>query len=325
MMKIIPIEEAVGKALSHELTGIIPGKGENITYPRGYVVKEEDLENLKNMGKYHVKVMEESQGLVHENDGALIIAKSLMGKGLRLSEPREGKVHGFAQEKGLLRVNGCTLKQVNLVDGIKVATRRRYSAVEEGEKVATVSITPLEIQEEVLDKALSYLEHPLVELLPFKKLKIGIITTGNEVFEGRIKDGFGPYIAEKLAPFGYPRPEQQIVPDHPEAIRNAIQDFLADNVDLVFLTGGLAVDADDYTMRAVREYPEMEIQAYGSPVLPGAMFLAAYYRDKVPFIGLPAGLLRGGPSVLDLVLPLLLAEVRITREYIASLGEGGLL
>lgn len=324
-MKVIPIEEAVGKALSHELTGIIPGNNQNITFFRGYIVKEEDLETLKNMGKYHIKVLDEDSEQVHENEAAEQIGAALLGKGCSLTPGKEGKVHGFAINKGLLRVQGCTLKKLNMLDGIKAATKCKNRIVEAGEKVATISITPLELEQSILKEGLDILEHPLVEVLPLFSPKVGIITTGNEVYEGRIKDAFKPYIKMKLEPFGYAILEQSIVPDQQEAIEEAMGDFIHRNFDIIFLTGGLSVDADDYTMKSVREYPDMEILAYGSPVFPGAMFLAAYYRNELPVIGLPAGLLRGGESILDRILPLVWARVKLNKEFIASLGEGGLL
>lgn len=324
-MKIIPIEDAVGKKLSHELTGIIPGKSENITFLRGYVVKVEDVEILKNMGKYHVKVIDEDSNLIHENDGALIIGSKAVGAGVTLSEPKEGKVHAYAIEKGIFISSIDKLKEINLLDGIKISAKRKYSVVEAGEKVATFGITPLEIEEDLLEQGLSLIEEPFISVAAFNSLRIGIITTGSEVFEGRIKDAFMPYLRGKLEPFGYNVIEQTIVPDDQNIIKEAIDDFIKRDFELLFLTGGLSVDADDFTLKTVKEHEKVDMVIYGSPVLPGAMFMAAYYEGKVPLIGLPAGLLRGGNSILDFVLPLLLAKVKITKNYIAGLGDGGLL
>ncbi|MDD2370978.1 MAG: molybdopterin-binding protein [Firmicutes bacterium] len=324
-MKIIPIEEAVGKQLSHELTGIIPGKSENITFMRGYIVKVEDVETLKNMGKYHVNVIDDNSDLIHENDGALMLANKAIGKGVTLSEPKEGKVHAYANEKGIFISNISKLEEINLIDGIKISTKRKYSVVEAGQKVTTFGITPLEIEKDLMNFGLSLIEEPFISVAPFSSLRIGIITTGSEVYEGRIKDAFMPYLKGKLEAFDFNVIEQTIVPDNQEIIKGAIDDFIKRDFELLFLTGGLSVDADDFTLKTVKEHEKVEIVIYGSPVLPGAMFMAAYYDGKVPLIGLPAGLLRGGNSILDFVLPLLMAKVKVTKNFIASLGDGGLL
>lgn len=324
-MKIIPIEEAVGKKLSHELTGIIPGNSQNITFLRDYVVKAEDVEVLKNMGKYHVKVIDEDSNLIHENDGAKILGEKACGNGVTISEPKEGKVHVFADHKGVLVTSRKTLKAINMIDGMKVATKKKYSVVEAGSKVATFSITPLEIERELLDTGVNLFKEPIVEVYPIHSLKIGVVTTGSEVYEGRIKDAFLPYLQGRMEEYGYQVMEQIIVPDNQSIIKSAIDDFIARDFDLVVLTGGLSVDADDFTLKTVKEHEKVEMVIYGSPVFPGAMFMAAYYDGEVPLIGLPAGLLRGGMSILDLVLPLLIAKIKITKNFIASLGDGGLL
>ncbi len=324
-MKIIPIEDAVGKKISHELTGIIPGKSENTTFLRGYEVKIEDVETLKNMGKYHIKVLDENSNLIHENDGALMLGTKFIGSGVTLSQPKEGKVHAYAIEKGILISSPSKLKSINLIDGIKISTKRKYTVVEAGEKVATFGITPLEIEGDLLDSGLSLFEKDFISVAPFNSLRIGIITTGSEVYEGRIKDAFMPYLRGKLEPFGFNVIEQTIVPDKQEIIKEAIDDFIERDFELLFLTGGLSVDADDFTLKTVEEHDKVEMIIYGSPVLPGAMFMAAYYDGRVPLIGLPAGLLRGGNSILDFVLPLLLGKIKITKDFIASLGDGGLL
>ena len=52
---------------------------------------------------------------------------------------------------------------------------------------------------------------PLLKLLPYKNKKAGIVTTGNEVFYGRIEDKFGPVIREKLQEFGVEVLGQKII------------------------------------------------------------------------------------------------------------------
>ena len=325
-MKIIPIEEGVGKKLGHELTGIVPGKSENITYLKGYIIKEEDIDILKNMGKYHIRIMDEGSSLIHENEGAAILGERLIGEGIRVSSPKEGKIQGYASCEGVVVCNSQEIKKINLIAGIKFATRRNYSIVEAEDRVAVASITPLEIEENILGSALGGIKEPLVKVAPInKRQKIALITAGTEVFEGRIKDAFLPFLKDKLDVFGYENLKQTIVKDDFKEITQVIDNFINEGYGLIFLTGGLSVDADDFTLKAVKDHEGIDIVTYGSPVFPGAMFLAAYYKDKIPFIGLPAGLLRGGRSILDLILPLLLAELKLTKGYIASLGDGGLV
>ena len=63
--------------------------------------------------------------------------------------------------------------------------------------------------------------------------------------------------------------------------------------------------------------------AYGSPVLPGAMFLYALLEDSI-ILGLPACVFYHPTTIYDLILPRILAGEQITIHEIAEMGHGGL-
>ncbi|MEZ0576570.1 trehalose-binding protein, partial [Halodesulfovibrio aestuarii] len=62
---------------------------------------------------------------------------------------------------------------------------------------------------------------------------------------------------------------------------------------------------------------------YGAPILPGAMTLVGKI-GSIPLLGVPACALFFKHTSLDLILPRLLAGVEVTREELASMGEGGM-
>ena len=323
-MKIFSVEDAIGEKISHELTGITPGSESKTIFPKGHIITIDDVETLKNMGKYEIFILDENSSLIHENEGAHSLGIRGIGSNLAVSEPKEGKVFVTAKKDGLLIIDIERLKTINLIDGLMVSAKRNYSAVKKGDKVAVFGVTPLEIEESIIDEGLVLLSQPLVSIKPFHQMKIGLITTGTEIYSGRIKDAFYPYVDSKVKPYGSYIAEQLILPDNKEEVKDALDSFLKNQFDIILLTGGMSVDANDITKEVIRERDDMEVIAYGSPVLPGAMFMVAYRQDT-PVIGLPAGLLRGVSSVFDIVLPLLLAKEKITKDYIASLAHGGLL
>ena len=85
----------------------------------------------------------------------------------------------------------------------------------------------------------------------------------------------------------------------------------------------MSVDPDDNTPGAIRR-SGAEVVTYGAPVLPGAMFLLGYYADGTAVCGLPGCVMYAGATVFDLVLPRLAAGVRVKRQDLIALGEGGL-
>ena len=163
---------------------------------------------------------------------------------------------------------------------------------------------------------------PILNVLPFHQKKFAVITTGSEVFKGRIEDKFTPILEAKLKEYGCEMTFHKVCDDDPAGITAAILEAKAAGCELIFTTGGMSVDPDDRTPLAIKN-TGADIVTYGAPVLPGAMFLVSYL-DGVPVCGLPGCVMYAKRTIFDLLLPRLLADDPITADDIARLGEGGL-
>ena len=196
--------------------------------------------------------------------------------------------------------------------------------VKQGDKLCGTRVIPLVISKDKMEQARAAAgSAPLLQLLPLKPKKYGVVTTGNEVFYGRITDKFTPVLQAKLGEFGCEMVAHKILGDDHEAITAAINGMLADGCEMVLCTGGMSVDPDDKTPLAIRN-TGARIVSYGAPVLPGAMFLVSYIGDGRPVCGLPGCIMYAKCTVFDLALPRLLADVPITAGWLAGLGNGGL-
>ena len=85
----------------------------------------------------------------------------------------------------------------------------------------------------------------------------------------------------------------------------------------------MSVDPDDKTPLAIKN-TGANVVSYGSPVLPGAMFLVSYMPDGRPVCGLPGCVMYAKRTIFDLLLPYLVTGTPITKEQLAGLGHGGL-
>ncbi len=205
-----------------------------------------------------------------------------------------------------------------------IAARHGNFPVHKGDKLAGTRVIPLVIEKEKMEKAREAAgEAPIFSILPFKKKKAGVITTGSEVYHGRIKDTFTPVIERKLAEYHVEIMDHIICDDNHEMITRAILSQIDKGAELVLCTGGMSVDPDDRTPLAIRN-TGAHVVSYGAPVLPGAMFLLAYYEETIPLVGLPGCVMYAGRTIFDLILPRLLAGDMINAREIAELGEGGL-
>ena len=331
-MERIEVQDAVGQVLCHDVTRIV--KGDNVTrtagfkgaqFRKGHVIREEDIPILLSMGKEHVYVWELGEGMLHEDDAARRLCALCRNDRMRPTEVREGKIELVAETDGLFRVDSDRLRAVNGVGEMMIATKRGDTHVSAGDRLAGMRAIPLVIEECKLEEAERAAgPKPLLELLPYRLRRAGIVTTGSEVYHGRIKDTFTPVIEEKLERYGMEKAFHRVVDDGVENIATAIRAARDEGVDLVLCTGGMSVDPDDNTPGAVKA-SGAEIVSYGAPVLPGAMLLMGYFSDGVPVMGLPGCVMYAKTTAFDLVLPLVAAGVRVTREHIVSLGEGGLM
>ena len=111
-------------------------------------------------------------------------------------------------------------------------------------------------------------------------------------------------------------------PDDPEFIASRIEKMIQGGANLILTTAGMSVDPDDVTREGIR-LAGGEAECYGAPILPGAMFLVAQIGG-VPVLGVPACGLFHQTTIVDLVLPRILAGDTISREEIAGMGHGGL-
>ena len=321
-MKQIKTIEAVGQVLCHDITQIVPGKFKGVAFKKGHVIKEEDINVLLSLGKDNIYIWENSDGMIHENDGAVMLKEIGAGKGLKFSDIKEGKIDFYAAYDGLLKVNIDELKKLNSYGQMIFSTIHNNTPVKKGEKVGGTRVIPLMIEEEKLTSAKNNIKDKLVWVEEIKGKKVGIITTGNEVYYKRIKDSFGPVIVEKVKEYGCEILGQVILPDCAEDIKNAIEGWIEKGAELVICTGGMSVDPDDVTPTAIIS-TGAELISYGAPVLPGAMFLLAYKGDT-PILGLPGCVMFSKRTIFDLVLPRVLVDEKLTIDDIVSYGHGGM-
>jgi molybdenum cofactor synthesis domain-containing protein len=164
-------------------------------------------------------------------------------------------------------------------------------------------------------------EGPVLDILPYRKMDVGVVITGNEIFKGRIKDRFDDRVGKKVSRFGSRIVKKLVVPDDADRISEALFELRKDQVDLILLTGGLSVDPDDVTRAGVKK-AGTRIIFYGTPVLPGAMFLYGMLGEK-PVLGLPACVFYHSATLFDIVFPRVLAGETLNRKEISLLGHGG--
>ena len=323
-MKLIKTVDAVGQVLCHDITQIIKGVTKDAVFRKGHVIREEDIPVLLSVGKDNLYVWERDENMLHEDEAAEILRDMCINQNMSPTAPKEGKINLIADCDGLFIADTERLFKINSFGRMMIATLPSGIPVKKGEKIAGTRVIPLVIEKEVMEQAKALAgDEPLLRLLPIKKKKFGLVTTGNEVFHGRIKDTFSPVVIEKMAEYGCELMGHEISDDDHERITACIHKLLDAGAEMVLCTGGMSVDPDDKTPLAIKN-TGANIISYGAPVLPGAMFLLSYMEDGRPVCGLPGCVMYARRSIFDIVLPFLLCDEPVTEQMLAGLGNGGL-
>ena len=325
MLKTIRLEEAVGSTLAHDITEIRPGEFKGPAFRKGHRVCEEDICHLQRLGKNHLYLIDLAQDEIHENESAAILATALAGEGISWEDkPREGKIKLLADRDGLFSLDTTALAAFNMVDEVMCATLHNHTLVNKGDLVAATRAIPLVMKRAGIERAAAIARQngAVLSVRPLRHACAGLVITGDEVYHGLIEDRFAPILAKKLEALGSEVTALDIAPDDAAAIASVIRSQLERGCDLFLLSGGMSVDPDDVTRHGIRLAGATELH-YGAAVLPGAMFLVAYLGE-VPLLGVPACGIYHRITVLDLVLPRILAGERIGKAELAFLGHGGL-
>jgi len=330
LLKEVSVYDAIGLRLAHDLTRIIPGQFKGRLFKRGHIVTEADIPSLLDIGKEHIYIMELGDDELHEDDAAIRMAEALYGENLILSETHEGKVSIKSTLLGLAVIDFNIVAAINELGEIALATVKTNTVVKPNQPIAATRAIPLVVSRKKVEEVERLAEEyrlandgaaPL-RIRPFKKLRVGLLTTGGEVFNGRIEDKFGPAVRSKIEALGSEVAEQRFTPDDRQIIVKEIHYLQEQGYDMILVTGGMSVDPDDRSPGAIKA-SGAEIISYGTPMLPGSMLMMAYLND-IPILGLPGCVMHDPYTSFDVLLPRILAGDRIVREDIVSMGYGGL-
>lgn len=325
MLRKIDLKEAVGTELAHDITEIRPGEFKGPAFRKGHTVCDDDICHLQKLGKNHLYLIDLEEDEVHENQAASILASGLAGEGIDWKDdPKEGKIGLHAAVDGLLTVDTASLAAFNMVDEVMCATLHSHTLVKKGALVAATRAIPLVMKRAPVERAAAIAGQNggVVSIRPLRKAKVGLVITGSEVYHGIIEDKFAPTLRSKITELGSIVEDVIFAPDDEEMIAAAIRNHLEGGCDLLLLSGGMSVDPDDVTRKAIRQAGADEVH-YGAAALPGAMFLTAYIGE-IPLLGVPACGLHHRITVLDLVLPRILSGEKIGKKELAFIGHGGL-
>ncbi len=221
MLKVIPVEEAVGLPLAHDITEIIPGKHKGPAFRRGHIIRPEDVSKLLDVGKANIYVMNLEPDELHEEDAARRLAKAAAGANLKLTDPSEGRINLVATISGLLKVDVDLLYRFNSLGDLMLATLPGDRYVKEGTVVAGTRTIPVAGQRGSGAKSRSAVQGPSRSwrFCRCRRSKVHLVVTGSEVIHRtESKTVSVPVVTKKVGELGSTVESVKLAPDDPDVI-----------------------------------------------------------------------------------------------------------
>ena len=319
----LPLAEAVGKLLAHNL---VDERGHRLL-GKGRLLSVADIEKIRAQGMERVVVAAPDSHDLGENEAARRVGAAVAGPGIELVTPGVGRANLVARHHGPVSLNVPALNALNNIDpGITLATLRNHSLVRRGELVTLVKIVPFAISEaRVVDvETMARRLAPVVAQRRMRRLDVGLIISGPERAQDRLRQAFEPPTRARLEQLGSRLAAPGFAAHEPAGIAAAIREQLAAGAQLLLIGSVSAIiDRDDVVPTGLR-LAGGTVTHFGMPVDPGSLLLLGYVGD-VPVVGAPGCIRSPRTNVIDLLLPRLLSGDRLTRADLVALGHGGLL
>lgn len=325
MIKKVKIEDAIDQPLLHDLTAIMEDGFKGVAFQRGHIIEEKDLDKLRDMGKDHVFVGELEEGQIHEVDAILALDGKLSKENISYTGVKEGKIGLKSEVDGVFTINRAGLLKLNERGIYTFATKKSYTSVKTGDNLVGARIVPLFTDKKEVDHIVNVAKefYPVFDVKPFKKLKVGVIITGSEIYYNRIKDLFEPIVRKKLDKFDCEIAGIEKCPDDLSFMEKTVQTLLDKKCDLIIFSGGMSVDPDDLTPSLIREFSDNFI-TQGVPVQPGNMLTVGKNKNTY-LVGVPGASIHSDFTSFDIILPRIFAGIDLKKEDFTELGEDGLL
>ncbi len=321
----IPLEEAEGKILAHNLSG---PDGIRVL-SKGRVLAAEDIVALRQCGLLTVDAAWLDPDDMDENTAAQTIASAISGACIEVSRPAVGRVNLRAEAHGVLRIDAARLDAINQYDGIAVATLAAHSVVEPRKIVATIKIIPFGLPKQILQSTaeIASAGAAVIGVDALSARHVGLILCGSPALRERLFNDFRA-LEDRVVALDSQVTETAFInladPLVESALAEALAQLVRQRVGLILIAGETAIMHRNDTIPRGVERAGGTIECVGAPVEPGNLLMLAYLGN-IPVLGAPGCARSPKANVVDQVIPRLLVGERLARADIIKLAHGGLL
>jgi molybdenum cofactor cytidylyltransferase len=292
---------------------------------KGHVISDEDIRVLESEGMANIWVTELEEGEVGEDDAVAAVASEMACGSVEIRVAVGGRANLVATENCCVLVDDELLKQINCPASVVIATALNFSYAVAGQRIAMVKSAPFAVAKDQLDAVIGILKErgPILQARPVRTPSVGVLYT-DPVAGERARQLFENIMRQRLERFGVNANFVLACTEDENSVARCLQHLLRSKPCVILVASTTAPAGPEDVIGQAMVKVGCQVERFLAPVEPGNLFLMAY-KDEVPIVSAPGCFRSAKPSVVDLVLPPLLARYHVTGWEIASLGHGGLL
>ena len=310
----------IGRVLCHD----VRDGAEKVVGQKGQTLDGALAERILGCEWEELHLLELESGDLHEEEAGARLAQAVVGDGVQVKGYTGGQWALTAARRGLVKVRTGPLSEVNSFEGISVFTLFDGQPVEAGEVVAKAKVTPLVIASATIAEVerLARQAGGMLLVSAFTPLVIGAVA--RESLDDKQRQRFESALKEKTAWFGSRLLPIRYAGGTPLAVAKELQALKDSGANVLIVAGASALDPLDPVFRAL-ELIGARMERHGVPAHPGSLLWLAEWDDVLPIVGMPTCGMFSQATTFDLVLPQILADSHVDKDWFAALGEGGLL
>lgn len=314
----VPLGEALGAIAAHSV------RAGDVVLRKGTRIEAGHVAALSRAGVQEVVVARLDAGDISEDMAALQIAVACAGEGVMAAEPFTGRANLHARHAGVVELDPAAVDAFNVVDeALTIATLPAFRPVGAGDLVATIKVIPYAVPTFLVETALRR-ALPIVRVAPFRRRKVGVISTLLPGLAGKVVEKTLRVTAARLARFEAEISADLRVPHEEGGLRDAILSVVRAGAEAVMVFGASAIADRRDVIPAALEAAGGRVERLGMPVDPGNLLMLGRLGD-VPVLGAPGCARSPKENGLDFVLARLLADLPVRSSDIARMGTGGLI
>jgi molybdenum cofactor cytidylyltransferase len=317
----VEVQQSTGRILS---TAIFRPGGKKLL-AKGHILRDEDIRVLQMEGMQEIWVAQLEEGEISEDEAVCAVAGEMACGCYEIQLAPGGRANLIATERCCVLVDDELLRQVNCTSGIVIATVLNFSFALPGQRIATVKSAPFAVGKSDFDGLINMLRErgPIMQARPMRAATIGVLYS-DPINGDRARTLFEPVLRQKLEHFGIHSHSMLSVLENEEHVSRGLQHLLRTKASVILVASTTAPAGPNDAVGAAITKIGCHIERFLAPVEPGHLMLMAY-KDDVPILSVPGCFRSLKPNIIDLLLPPLMAQYRVSTWEMACLGHGGLL